>query len=195
MKAGRHAVVEGIVVLLMIGAMMASMTYQAETMDERVSMRLGPGDTNIDIIQEMDYGDEATFIMTNMDDIYSVEVVIVELDELSTLMDDDGIIWAELEGRSVSIAPGETHSFLIDQHGYWHLAVVHLNESAEGVVNTHISVEYNVEDRVTRSLVMSMPSLWMTGWVLHRLGRLKWEGRSWIDSTPSHAWNPMAESE
>jgi len=194
-KAGRHAVFEGIVVLLMIGAMMGSMTYQAETMDDRVSMRLGPGDTNIDIIQEMKYGEDATFIITNLDEIYSVEVAIVELDELSTLMDDDGIIWTELEDQSVSIAPGETHSFLIDQHKQWHLAVVHLNDSAEGVVNTHISVEYNVDDRVTRSLVMSMPSLWMTGWVLHRLGRLKWEGRSWIDSTPSHAWNPMGESE
>ena len=187
--------IEGIVVLLMIGAMMASMTYQAETMDDRVSMRLGPGDTNIDVIQEMKYGEEANFIITNLDSTHSIEVVIVELDEIATKMDDDGIIWSELEERSVSITPGETHSFLIDQHKYWHLAVVHLNDSAEGVVEAHISVEYHVEDRVTKSLIMSMPSLWMTGWVLHRLGRLKWEGRSWIDSTPSHAWKSMGESE
>ena len=194
-KAGRHAVVEGIIVLLMIGVMMASMTYQAETIDERVSMRLGPGDTNIDIIQEMNYGEEATFILTNLDDDFSLEVVIIELEEVSLLMDNDGIIWSEIQSRSVSISPGETHSFLVDQHNYWHLAVVHLNDSAEGVVEAHINVDYNVEDRVTRSLIMSMPSLWMTGWVLHRLGRLKWDGRSWIDSTPSHAWTPNGESE
>jgi len=194
-KAGRHAVVEGIIVLLMIGVMMASMTYQAETIDERVSMRLGPGDTNIDIIQEMNYGEEATFILTNLDDDFSLEVVIIELDEVSHMMDDGGIIWSEIQGRSVSISPGETHSFLVDQHKYWHLAVVHLNDSAEGVVEAHITVDYTVEDRVTRSLIMSMPSLWMTGWVLHRLGRLKWDGRSWIDSTPSHAWTPNGESE
>ena len=158
-------------------------------------MRLGPGDTNIDIIQEMKYGEDATFIITNLDDTYSIEVVIVELDEIALMMDDDGIIWSEIEDNSVSITPGETHSFLIDQHNYWFLAVVHLDENAEGVVETHISVDYNVDDRVTKSLVMSLPSLWMTGWVLHRLGRLKWEGRSWIDSTPSHAWNPIDESE
>lgn len=194
-KAGRHAVVEGVIVLLMIGAMMGSMTYQAETLDDRVSMRLGPGDTNIDIIQEMNYGDEATFILTNLDADYSLEVIIVELDEAANNMDEGGIIWEDLEPRAVSIAPGETHSFLINQHKYWHLAVVHLNDSAEGVVEVHISVDYGIEDKVTRSLIMSMPSLWMTGWVLHRLGRLKWEGRSWIDSTPSHAWVVTGESE
>ena len=107
-------------------------------------MRLGPGDTNIDIIQEMNYGEEATFILTNLDDDFSLEVVIIELDEVSHMMDDGGIIWSEIQGRSVSISPGETHSFLVDQHKYWHLAVVHLNDSAEGVVEAHITVDYNV---------------------------------------------------
>ncbi|MDG1524580.1 MAG: hypothetical protein P8Q90_00715, partial [Candidatus Thalassarchaeaceae archaeon] len=126
---------------------------------------------------------------------YSLEVIIVELHEASYSMGEDGIIWSELEDQAVSISPGETHSFLIDQHNYWYLAMVHLNDSANGIVEAHISVDYSDDDFVTKSLIMSMPSLWVTGWVLHRLGRLKWEGRSWIDSTPSHAWIPNGESE
>ena len=194
-KAGRHAVVEGIIVLLMIGALMASMTYQAETLDDRVSMRLGPGDSNHDIIQEMEEGEYATFILTNLDEEDSVDVVIIELERAAQAMGDSEIQWNEIQGQAISVAPGETHSFLIDDSEVWHLAIVHLNDSAQGIVEVHITVEYSLEDLMTTSLIMSMPSLWMTGWVFHRLARLKWDGRSWIDSTPSHAWISIGESE
>ncbi len=195
LKASRHAVVEGIVVLLMVGVLMAGMTYQAETLDDRVSMRLGPGDSNHDIIQEMEEGEYATFILTNLDEEEPVHVVIIELEQAAKSMGEGDIQWEKLEGQATTVSPGETHSFLIEDPGVWHLAIVHLNDSAQGIVEVHITVEYSLEDMVTTSLIMSMPSLWMTGWVLHRLARLKWDGRSWIDSTPSHAWVSMGESE
>ena len=194
-KASRHAVVEGIVVLLMVGILMAAMTYQAETMDERVSMRLGPGDSNHDIIQEMGEGDSATFILTNLDDEESVHVVIIELERAAKSMGEGDILWDKIEGQAITVSPGETHSFLIDDPDLWHLAIVHLNDSAHGVVEVHISVEYSGDDLVTASLILSMPSLWMTGWVIHRLARLRGDGRRWFDSTPSHAWVSMGESE
>ena len=75
------------------------------------------------------------------------------------------------------------------------MAVVHLNDTAEGVVSVQITVEYSGEDLVTKSLLMSLPSLWMTGWVIHRLVRLNLDGRTWIDSTPSHAWEISGECE
>jgi hypothetical protein len=179
----------------MVGLLMAAMTYQAETMDERVSMRLGSGDSNHDIIQELQDGESATFILTNLDGEESVHVVIIELEQAAKSMGEGDILWGELEGQAITVPPGETHSFLIDEPELWHLAIVHLNDSAQGVVEVHITVEYSVDDLVTGSLIMSMPSLWMTGWVFHRLARLKWDGRSWIDSTPSHAWTSMGESE
>ena len=194
-KAKRHLLVEGIIVLLLTSVLMASMTYQSETMDERASMRLGPGDSNHDIIQKMEYGLEANFILTNWDTEDHVEVIIVELEEASNSMEDNEIKWDDFSERAISIAPGETHTFTVDQHKYWHLAIVHLNDSAEGVTEVHIKVEYSGEDQMAKSFLMSMPSLWMTGWVLHRLGRMKWEGRGWIDSTPSHAWSAIEESE
>ena len=178
-KASRHAAVEGIVVLLMVGALSASMTYQSATMDDRASMRLGPGDSNFDIIQQMEYGDEAIFTLTNFDDEFAVEVVIMELEEAAASMDDGGIIWDDIKEHAISISPGDSHRFEpIDEHKYWHLAIIHLNESADDIVEVHILVEYSGDDLVTHSLIMSLPSLWITGWVLHRLGRLKWEGRS-----------------
>ena len=174
---------------------MAAMTYQAETMDDRVSMRLGPGDSNHDIIQEIGDGEYATFILTNLDGDESVHVVIIELEEAAKSMGEGEILWDKIEGRAITVSPGETHAFLIEDPDLWHLAIVHLNDSAQGVVEVHITVEYSMDDLVTTSLIMSMPSLWMTGWVFHRLVRLKGDGRSWIDSTPSHAWAPIGESE
>ena len=194
-KTGRHAFVEGVIVLLMMSVLLGGMNYQSETMDDRASMRLGPGDSNHDIIQQIDFGEQATFVLTNWDEEDNVEVVIIELDEAAQSMRNKQVQWDEIKHQSVSIAPGESQSFTIDQHDLWHLAIVHLNESAEGVTEIHISVDYSGEDLVTKSLIMSMPSLWMTGWVLHRLYRLKGDGRLWFDSTPSHVWNIVDESE
>ena len=192
-KTSRHAFIEGVVVLLMTALLMSSMTYQAETLDERTSMKLGPGDSNMDIIQKMSYGDNATFIITNLDEEHSIEVVIIELEMAARSMDRGDVIWEEISHMAVSISHGETHSFKIEQHKYWHLAIVHLNESVEDNVEVHINVEYSGEDLVTQSLIMSLPSMWMTGWVIHRLYRLRKDGRMWIDSTPSHAWSTESE--
>jgi len=194
-KSIRHALVEGIAVLMMVAVIMGSMTYQSESMDDRVAMRLGPGDSNIDIIQPMDSGQNATFTLYNLDEEYSIEVIIIELEEAAQSMDENGIIWGDFKESAISISPGETHSFLIEDGNNWHLAIVHLNETTQGVVEVHIAVEYSGESLVSGSLIMSLPSLWITGWVLHRLIRLRQDGRSWIDSTPSHAWTSIGESE
>ena len=143
----------------------------------------------------MGEGDSATFILTNLDEEESVHVVIIELERAAKSMGEGEILWDKIEGQAITVSPGETHSFLIDDPDLWHLAIVHLNDSAQGVVEVHISVEYSGADLVTASLILSMPSLWMTGWVIHRLARLRGDGRRWFDSTPSHAWVSMGESE
>lgn len=194
-KLGRHAFFEGLVVLLMVGAVMGSLTYQAETMDSRAAMRLGPGDTKFDIMEPLDHGENFTFILTNLEEELSVEVLVTELEDSVHAMDDGVIDWAALESQSVTVAPGETHAFVVDDHKYWHLAIVHLNDSAEGVAEVNIKVVYSLGDPTTTALIMSMPSMWMTGWVAHRLVRLRGDGRSWLDSTPSHAWRRPVEEE
>ena len=46
-----------------------------------------------------------------------------------------------------------------------------------------------------QAMFLSLPSLWMTGFVVYRLYRLKKEGRSWIDSTPSYVWASSSTSD
>ena len=63
----------------------------------------------IDIIQELVPGQEAIFTLTNMDDQYPVEVLIIELENATLAMDEDdgGIIWSEIADDAVSVAPGK----------------------------------------------------------------------------------------
>ena len=98
---------------------MASMTYQAETFDDRVSMRLGAVDSNHDIIQEIGEGESATFILTNLDEEESVHVVIIELEQAAKSMGEGVILWGEIEGQAITVTPGETHAFLIDDADLW----------------------------------------------------------------------------
>jgi hypothetical protein len=196
-KFGRHAMFEGVVVLAMVGLLMGSIAYQAETMDDRPSMVLGPDDSKFDIIQELEAGEEATIFLTNMDDDQSIEVVLIEVEKSLPGFGESEIIWAQLIllEDPITVGPGETHAFTVDEPELWQLAIVHLSEDADGPVEVHTRVEYSGGDRVNQALLLSLPSLWMTGFVIHRLVRLRGEGRSWFDSSPSHTWAASEESE
>ena len=57
----------------------------------------------------------------------------------------------------------------------------------EDVVQVRVLNDYH-EDLMWLAILLSLPSLWITGFVIHRLKRLRQHGRSLIDSTPSHIW-------
>jgi hypothetical protein len=196
-KFGRHAMFEGVVVLAMVGLLMGSIAYQAETMEDRPSIVLGPDDSKFDIIQKLEAGEEATLFLTNMDDDQSIEVILIEVEKSLPGFGESEIIWAQLIllEDSVTVGPGEILIFTFDEPEFWQLVIVHLSEDADGPVEVHIRVEYSGGDRVNQALLLSLPSLWMTGFVIHRLVRLRGEGRSWFDSSPSHTWTTSEESE
>jgi hypothetical protein len=41
---------------------------------------------------------------------------------------------------------------------------------------------------MTEAAALSLPSLYITGFVFYRLYRLNQNGRSWFDALPSHKW-------
>ena len=195
-KFSRHALFEGIVVLLMVALMMGSLNYQDSTMDDRPSMILGPDDSIFDIIQPLSSGENATFIITNMDDEQSIEVLLITLSDSLSSMNQDSIDWNKLdeEHTPVNLNPGEMTELLVDKEGVWYLVIVH-HPGDDGAVEVHILVEYSDGAPVNIALLLSIPSLWMTGFVIHRLVRLKFEVFPLTDSTPSHSWPKSDESE
>ena len=38
------------------------------------------------------------------------------------------------------------------------------------------------------AILLSLPSLWMTGFVMHRIARARSSGLHWLESIPSHRW-------
>ena len=41
---------------------------------------------------------------------------------------------------------------------------------------------------MTKAVVLSLSSLYITGFVVYRLYRLNQNGRKWYDARPSHTW-------
>ena len=60
-------------------------------------------------------------------------------------------------------------------------------DELDDVIEVRILNDYG-EDQMWKAIALSLPSMWMTGFVIHRLKRRKSAGRSFIDSTPSHLW-------
>ena len=106
-------------------------------------------------------------------------------------MEEGGIDWSVMKslGDHYTVAPQTTLSLNITSPKIYHFIVMHyeVDEDAEQVMNIRIINDYG-DDKMGQAMFLSLPSLWMTGFVVYRLYRLKKEGRSLIDSTPSYVW-------
>ena len=103
----------------------------------------------------------------------------------------DGVIdWenaSQLEEVYV-VEPGETVTINKTENKIWTLVIMHNTASQDSDVMEVKVINYYGEDVMWKAVALSLPSLWMTGFVIHRLKRLKGAGLSMIDSTPSHLW-------
>ncbi len=191
-KVMRHTFWEGAVTLVMLALILSSIAYQENTVDERVSMRLGGGDSTYEILTPLRYGEEMTTSITNMDDSLTLEFTIIWVDESVSAMDQGVIDWKmlkEMDNQTIyEVEPKQTLEILVDEPKLWHLVILHNSaEELDDVIEVRILNDYG-EDQMWKAIAISLPSLWMTGFVFHRLQRLKKAGRSLIDSTPSHLW-------
>jgi hypothetical protein len=59
----------------------------------------------------------------------------------------------------------------------------------EDILEVKVTSSYeNSENSMTEAAALSLPSLYITGFVFYRLYRLNQNGRSWFDALPSHKW-------
>ena len=190
-KVRRHILVEGIVMLLLLTSMMMAVNYQEETIDERVSFRLGEGDSTFEILQKFDPGDAIQSNITNLNEAGTLEVVVVMVETSVPAMEAGAIDWEVMTtlGDHYEIAPQTTLSLEVTSPKIYHFIVMHYEGGGdnESVMEVRIMNDYG-DDKMGQAFLLSLPSLWMTGFVVYRLYRLKKEGRSWIDSTPSYVW-------
>lgn len=190
-KVRRHILVEGVVMLLLLTCMLMAVNYQEETVDERTSFRLGQDDNTFEIIQKFDPGQMVQSNVTNLNRVGELELVVVMVETSVPAMEEGGIDWSVMKslGDHYTVAPQTTLSLNITSPKIYHFIVMHyeVDEDAEQVMNIRIINDYG-DDKMGQAMFLSLPSLWMTGFVVYRLYRLKKEGRSLIDSTPSYVW-------
>ena len=190
-KVRRHILVEGIVMLMLLTCMMMAVNYQEETIDERVSFRLGEGDSTFEIVQKFDPGEMVQSNITNLNRASELEIVIVMVETSVPAMETGEIDWEIMKslGEHHTVAPQTTLSLNITSPKIYHFIVMHYPDANENesVMEVRILNDYG-DDKMGQAMFLSLPSLWMTGFVVYRLYRLKKEGRSWIDSTPSYVW-------
>lgn len=189
-KVMKHSIWEGAATLVILFLVLSAVSYQENNVDDRVSMRLGGGDTTYEILQSISYGEEITSKITNLDDSLNLSFTIIWVEESVYAMDRGVIDWSKIEENytTYTVKPGETMEILTDDPKKWHLMILHNSaEDLDDVIEVRILNDYG-EDVMWKAVALSIPSMWMTGFVVHRLVRLKQAGRSFIDSTPSHLW-------
>jgi len=189
-KVRRHVTVEGIVTLVMVAFIFMAVNAQTATMDERVSYQLGPEDSTFEIIQKFDPGNTVDTTVTNLHGDITLEVVVLIVESAPPAMENGSIDWSIMKtlGDYYTVAPNSTLMLEIDSPKVYSLVVMHNPSTGdEDVVQVRVLNDYH-EDVMWQAFLLSLPSLWITGFVIHRLWRLKKHGRSFIDSTPSHIW-------
>lgn len=194
-KAVNHTFWEGAATLVILFLVLSAVSYQENNIDESVSMRLGGGDSTYEILMPLQHGEEITSEITNLHETLVLQFTIIWVDDSVSAMDQGVIDWEELEkiqnekNKPVyEVNPGESVNVTIDDPKLWHLIILHNSAGElEDVVEVRILNEYP-NDEMWKAVALSLPSMWMTGFVIHRIVRLKKAGRSLIDSTPSHMW-------
>ena len=190
-KVANHTFWEGAATLFILFLVLSAVSYQENNVDDRVSMRLGGGDSTFEILTPLFFGDEITTTVTNLDDSLTLQYTVVEVENSIDSMDDGKIDWKMLEENQIiySVLPGEEMQFSTNNTNTWHLVILHNDaKDVDEVIEVRIINDYGDDDGMGKAIALSIPSMWMTGFVIHRLVRLKMAGRSLLDSTPSHLW-------
>lgn len=190
-KVKKHLLVEGMVVLILLTGMLMAVQYQGLQTDDRVSYQLGSGDSTFEIIQELETGEFVLSNVSNLNQRGMLEVVVVMVESSVPAMEEGSLDWSVMRtlGDFYQIAPQTTLSLNITTPHSYFFIVMHYEAGPTDEQNMQVRVmnDYG-DDKMAEAVLLSLPSLWMTGFVVYRLYRLKKEGRSWIDSTPSYVW-------
>lgn len=198
-KVRKHILVEGTILLILLAAIMGAINHQESTNDDQVSFRLGPGDSMHEIIAEMDDGEMVLTSIYNLDDSITLEYAIIEVELAEPGFEDFKIDWTEMKSLaekhciqeaqcSGMLLGNETVELRLQSTGVYTFIFLH-HSGDEGVLEVQVESSYdNSKNSMTKAVLLSLPSLYITGFVVYRLYRLNNKGRQWFDAQPSHTW-------
>ena len=198
-KVRKHIFVEGTILIIMMAAIMGAINYQDSTNEDQASFRLASGETVHDLIPEM--GPELSVITTieNMDGSNTLQYAIITVELAEPGFQDFKVNWDEMQKLAnencnqnipcvASVAPGEQSVIELQSPNVFTFIFLH-HSGDNGVMEVQVVSEYGESSSaMNKAIALSIPSLYITGFVIYRLLRLSKNGKSWFDSTPSHTW-------
>jgi hypothetical protein len=198
-KVRKHVLVEGTILLILFAAIMGAVNHQDATNEDQASFRLGPQDTVQDILAEMNPKYSITSTIHNMDDSNPLEYAIITVNLAESGFSDFGVDWNKMQALAdhhctqqvdctSALLPNESIDLNLQSPYVYTFIFIH-NPSEDGVLEVQVESTYeNSENSMTKAVALSLPSLYITGFVVYRLYRLNNNGRKWYDSRPSHTW-------
>ena len=198
-KVRKHVLVEGTILLILFAAIMGAVNHQSSTNEEQPSFRLGSGETVQDLIGEMNPKYGATTTIQNMDDSITLEYAIITVNLAETGFSNFSVDWDRMKALaeyhckqrvacSATLLPNESIDLKIESPNVFTFIFLH-HAGDDGVLEVRVeSVYENSDDSMTQAVALSLPSLYITGFVVYRLYRLNNNGREWFEARPSHTW-------
>lgn len=201
-----HLLVEGGITIALVLVLMSVPLLHRDLHADQPSYRIGSGETDMEIIQQIDYYETVDVYVTNMDDYHNLAVVVIDSEYSVQYMTDGTVDWEQLKqsqfaikyleyGASrmddavFNISPGNTAKITVSNPKVWHLVFMHHDAGADSPMEVQVINDYHQSEAyLTKAYLLSIPSLWITAWVLHRLWRMKQNGVHWLTSAPSHTW-------
>ena len=171
-KVRRHILVEGIVMLILLTCMMMAVNYQEETIGRAGLLPLGcEGDSTFEIIQKFEPGEMVQSNITNLNMASQLEIVIVMVETSVLAMETGQIDWEVMKtlGDHHTVAPQTTLSINITSPKIYHFIVMHYDEAWEDETTMEVRILNNYgDDKMGQAMFLSLPSLWMTGFVVYQ---------------------------
>jgi hypothetical protein len=120
-----------------------------------------------------------------------MEVVVLMVDIAPPAMEEGSIDWDIVKtlGEVQYVAPEATLEVVIESPMVLHYIMMHnpSQNTSGDVIQVRVLNDYH-EELMGQAIALSLASLWMTGFVINRIRRLKKYNRKFYDSTPSHLW-------
>ncbi|MBF93473.1 MAG: hypothetical protein CMB78_06860 [Euryarchaeota archaeon] len=137
------------------------------TDEDAATMRLGPGDVNLDVVEVHSLWHPAEIEVRNVGD-ESLEVIVVHRDLVEDHAIGGKIVWSGLSGQEIySIGPGgkimeEVYTPTVSDGHY--VLVSHQGDSGEG--EARVTIKYVDEDLLWSAVLCSMPCFGIVGWLM-----------------------------
>lgn len=190
---------QAVAVVLLVGLLLVAMDVREADTVTRPNIQLGPQDVNLDVFEPVREGESIAIRVATLGDQPAIEGVLAKMDETHGAIAEGRINWTWLEQRfPVTYFPPNTTTELgIDEPETWYVLILHnpvpieefdeqgrpdaehLDENAATVL---VRARYP-GDVLPLAILLSVPSLWATAYVIQRQVRLRIQGRPWYDGT------------